>query len=257
MDKLPHGNDELGYPPTVLHCQAAASLWRSSQLHPCQRGPDGDLLLQVFLVSDLYICCCFQSVYMVHEKYCHQAYRACGSLPEFESWWQVFKVRTKAFESQVILHDESYLQAFSDNSAGKYKHLCMILKQVELILSHRWETGYWNTMDIAHDRAGYYLCWGCLNWVPAIYTSQPLLLASNPYHLPTPYAVAIFILGTACIYINYDCDRQRQVSRLFLPAADRYHDYFFRQLKSRSVKVECVNWDQVPTQWTSCESWCL
>lgn len=76
----------------------------------------------------------------------------------------------------------------------------------------RWESGYWNTMDIAHDRAGYYLCWGCLNWVPAIYTSQPLFLANHPYQLPAPVALLIFLAGAACIYINYDCDRQRQVA---------------------------------------------
>ena len=28
-----------------------------------------------------------------------------------------------------------------------------------------WETGYFNTLDITMDRAGYYLCWGCLCWV--------------------------------------------------------------------------------------------
>ena len=80
----------------------------------------------------------------------------------------------------------------------------------------RWESGYWNTMDIAHDRAGYYLCWGCLNWVPAIYTSQPLFLASNPYQLHPFLALVIFVAGAASIYINWDCDRQRQVLGLYL-----------------------------------------
>lgn len=28
-----------------------------------------------------------------------------------------------------------------------------------------WETGYFTTLDITLDRAGYYLCWGCLVWV--------------------------------------------------------------------------------------------
>ena len=28
-----------------------------------------------------------------------------------------------------------------------------------------WETGYFNTLDITLDRAGYCLCWGCLTWV--------------------------------------------------------------------------------------------
>lgn len=76
---------------------------------------------------------------------------------------------------------------------------------------HRWESGYWMTMDIAHDRAGYYLCWGCLNWVPAIYTSPALHLVQHPRELSNAAAAAIFVAGAACVFINYDSDRQRQV----------------------------------------------
>jgi hypothetical protein len=75
----------------------------------------------------------------------------------------------------------------------------------------RWETGYWGTMDIAHDRAGYYLCWGCLNWVPAIYTSPALYLTEHPVEWSLPAAIAVAVAGTLAIYINYDSDRQRQV----------------------------------------------
>jgi len=74
----------------------------------------------------------------------------------------------------------------------------------------RWETGYWCTMDIAHDRAGYYLCWGCLVWVPAVYTSPALFLVSHPVRWGAPAAAAIAAAGAASIYINYDSDRQRQ-----------------------------------------------
>ncbi len=80
----------------------------------------------------------------------------------------------------------------------------------------RWETGYWGTMDIAHDRAGYYLCWGCLNWVPAIYTSPALYLVEKPIQWSTPAAIAIAMAGTLAIYINYDSDRQRQVCAVHL-----------------------------------------
>ena len=84
----------------------------------------------------------------------------------------------------------------------------------------RWETGYWGTMDIAHDRAGYYLCWGCLNWVPAIYTSPALYITEHPIEWSLLAAVAIGIAGTAAIYINYDSDRQRQVcSAIINPAS--------------------------------------
>ncbi|CAI7852165.1 unnamed protein product [Closterium sp. NIES-54] len=73
-----------------------------------------------------------------------------------------------------------------------------------------WESGYWSTMDIQHDRAGYYLCWGCMVWVPCIYTSPALYLVNHPLHLGTPVALAMFLCGCACIAINYDSDRQRQ-----------------------------------------------
>ncbi|KAF5193596.1 7-dehydrocholesterol reductase, partial [Thalictrum thalictroides] len=46
-----------------------------------------------------------------------------------------------------------------------------------------WEAGYWNTMDIAHDRAGFYICWGCLVWVPSIYTSPGMYLVNHPVNL--------------------------------------------------------------------------
>ena len=65
-------------------------------------------------------------------------------------------------------------------------------------------------MDIAHDRAGYYLCWGCLVWVPAIYTSPALFLVNHPVRWGPAGAAAIALAGVAAIYINYDSDRQRQ-----------------------------------------------
>ena len=65
-------------------------------------------------------------------------------------------------------------------------------------------------MDIAHDRAGYYLCWGCLNWVPGIYTSQALYLVKHPHDLPAYSAVVIAVLGLAMIYVNWEADDQRQ-----------------------------------------------
>ncbi|KAM0020337.1 putative 7-dehydrocholesterol reductase [Helianthus debilis subsp. tardiflorus] len=76
-----------------------------------------------------------------------------------------------------------------------------------------WEAGYWNTMDIAHDRAGFYICWGCLVWVPSIYTSPGMYLVNHPVNLGPQLAISILIAGILCIYINYDCDRQRQEFR--------------------------------------------
>jgi len=68
-------------------------------------------------------------------------------------------------------------------------------------------------MDIAHDRAGYYLCWGCLNWVPGIYTSPALYLIRNPVQLGLPLSCLIFLAGVSCVFVNYSADRQRQEFR--------------------------------------------
>lgn len=76
-----------------------------------------------------------------------------------------------------------------------------------------WETGYLRSLDIMHDRAGFYICWGCLVWVPAIYTSPTLYLVNHPNHLNALTASVILFVGSAAIMINYFADRQRQVVR--------------------------------------------
>lgn len=76
-----------------------------------------------------------------------------------------------------------------------------------------WEMGYMCSMDIQHDRAGYYICWGCLVWVPAVYTSQAFYLTASAPDLSLMTAAAIFIAGFLCIWSNYDSDRQRYLFR--------------------------------------------
>ncbi|CEK09137.1 phosphatidylethanolamine N-methyltransferase family domain-containing protein [Legionella hackeliae] len=76
-----------------------------------------------------------------------------------------------------------------------------------------WETGYLSSLDIMHDRAGFYICWGCLVWVPCIYTSPTMYLVMPPHSLSYWLALGIFIAGATSILINYLADRQRQVVR--------------------------------------------
>ncbi len=73
-----------------------------------------------------------------------------------------------------------------------------------------WETGYLRSLDIMHDRAGFMICWGCLVWIPAVYTSPTLYLVNHPHHLGMSLASAIFFFGAASVIINYLADRQRQ-----------------------------------------------
>lgn len=76
-----------------------------------------------------------------------------------------------------------------------------------------WETGYLRSLDIMHDRAGFMICWGCLVWVPSVYTSPTLYLVHNPNNLGIFLASTIFLLGVLSILINYLADRQRQQVR--------------------------------------------
>uniref|UniRef100_A0A1D1Z9E7 7-dehydrocholesterol reductase n=1 Tax=Anthurium amnicola TaxID=1678845 RepID=A0A1D1Z9E7_9ARAE len=91
-----------------------------------------------------------------------------------------------------------------------------------------WESGYWRTMDIAHDRAGFYICWGCLVWVPSVYTSPGMYLVNHPVNLGTSLAISILVAGLLCIYINYDCDWQRQ--------------------QFRKTNAKCLIWGRTPSK---------
>jgi 7-dehydrocholesterol reductase len=76
-----------------------------------------------------------------------------------------------------------------------------------------WETGYWRSLDIMHDRAGFYICWGCMVWVPCVYTSPAMYLVLHPVQLGMAWSTIFLLLGTVCILINYLADRQRQTVR--------------------------------------------
>lgn len=76
-----------------------------------------------------------------------------------------------------------------------------------------WERGYLSSMDIMHDRAGFMICWGCLVWVPVVYTSPILYLVHHPIALSKPVACLISILGLFFVIVNFLTDQQRQMFR--------------------------------------------
>lgn len=66
------------------------------------------------------------------------------------------------------------------------------------------------TIDIILDRAGYYICWGCLCYIPGLYSIFGYYMASHPIALGYTKALAILGAGLACVAINYIADWQRQ-----------------------------------------------
>ena len=88
-----------------------------------------------------------------------------------------------------------------------------LLQMVYFLKFFWWESGYMCTIDIMVDRAGYYICWGCLVFVPGLYASVSLYLVKQPVALGLPLSVLITALGILSIYVNYDADKQKLAVR--------------------------------------------
>lgn len=76
-----------------------------------------------------------------------------------------------------------------------------------------WEMGYMRSIDIIVDRAGYEIQWGCLVWVPSVYTFHSRFLVQNPSGLSFKVAMSLFVLSIAGVLLNYAADRERDVFR--------------------------------------------
>jgi len=72
-----------------------------------------------------------------------------------------------------------------------------------------WESGYMRTIDIMLDRAGFYICWGCLAYIPGLYASVSMYLATHAVHLGTGLSLTILTLGVASCVVNYLADEQK------------------------------------------------
>eukprot|EP00906_Rhabdomonas_costata_P030630 RCo043284 len=87
----------------------------------------------------------------------------------------------------------------------------LILQLVYCTKFFAWEMGYCCSMDIQHDRAGFYLIWGCIGAVPAMYTSALNFICRQPPETlltPTGCLVALTV-GLASVLCNYAADRQK------------------------------------------------
>lgn len=89
----------------------------------------------------------------------------------------------------------------------------VLLQFIYVAKFFHWEMGYMRSIDIMHDRGGYYLVFGCMAFLPGLYTTHTCYLVRHPVQLGWPVAALVFLAGVACIFINYDADRQREYFR--------------------------------------------
>lgn len=96
-------------------------------------------------------------------------------------------------------------------SSGMAVHVALLV--LYLLKFFWWEAGYFASIDIIHDRCGYYIVWGVLCWVPTCYFSPGFTLVEQPMHWPRCTAAAVFAVGVIALWVNYMADYQRQVAR--------------------------------------------
>lgn len=103
-----------------------------------------------------------------------------------------------------------FLAGWERNGFSMAHLVCAALQTIYLAKFYWWETGYFNTLDIILDRAGYYICWGCLVFVPSLYTFSSYYLVAHPPTVSTIGAMIIFALGLVAIMLNYRVDWEKE-----------------------------------------------
>lgn len=85
------------------------------------------------------------------------------------------------------------------------------LQLVYLFRFLTWEKEYLNTMDQQHDRAGFYICWGCLAYVPAMYWLPAIQASPDMYNggLGTTASLVLLAVGLICVYAVSVIDEQK------------------------------------------------
>lgn len=76
-----------------------------------------------------------------------------------------------------------------------------------------WEMGYMRSIDIIEDNAGFMETWGCLVFVPSLYTNHLHSTVRSPTALTASEAALRGAFCVACLGLVYWADRQRQVFR--------------------------------------------
>lgn len=88
-----------------------------------------------------------------------------------------------------------------------------ILQLIYITKFFYWEDGYFKTIDVMVDKAGFYICWGCVAFLPLFYTSHSLYLVYHPINLNETTLYLIYVFGLSSIFLNYYVDYERKIFR--------------------------------------------
>lgn len=88
-----------------------------------------------------------------------------------------------------------------------------ILQTIYLAKFYWWEDGYMKSLDIILDRAGFYICWGCIYFVPTFYTLTSVYMVHNSPVVNWEHGLSYLVVGLLLIFLNYWSDHQRFIAR--------------------------------------------
>lgn len=88
-----------------------------------------------------------------------------------------------------------------------------LLQTVYIAKFFWWEDGYMQTIDITVDRAGFYLCWGCVGFMSIMFPLTSFYMVENTPDDKPVVAAVTFIAGVTMIGLNYWTDYQKQLVR--------------------------------------------
>jgi 7-dehydrocholesterol reductase len=127
-----------------------------------------------------------------------------------ESLKQLVNCRVSMMGWSVIVISCAAKQWETDGHVSNTMLVSAALQVIYLLKFFRWETGYFGSLDVMHDRFGFYIFWGVAVWVPCVYTLVSQFLVHNPHDLPGPVALACLAFGLLSIWVNFAADDQRQ-----------------------------------------------
>ncbi|XP_073980637.1 uncharacterized protein isoform X3 [Rhodnius prolixus] len=102
-----------------------------------------------------------------------------------------------------------------------------LLQTVYLYKGFIYETAYYHSLDFTFDRAGYYLIWGSLVWLPCQYSYTSYFLVNHPPVISNKNAILILIFGIISIIATLMVD--------------------FEKANFRCIKGNTLIWNKKPT----------
>lgn len=118
-------------------------------------------------------------------------------------YWAIATISCASASRRFSLYDEITMTMLST----------LIPQMLYIAKFFIWEDGYFKSIDIMQDRAGYYIVWGCLVYLPVVYTSMSVYMVSHPWIESILLLRFITFMSLLFVYLNYDADRQRQEFR--------------------------------------------